>query len=49
VDIAPQVIHQHFSAPLGQRQRVLFTQAATCTCDNGDTSLKIDAHLVSSI
>jgi hypothetical protein len=49
MNIAPEVIHQHFSAPLGQRQRVLFTQAATCTCDNGDTSLKFDAHLLSSI
>jgi len=49
VDIAPQVIHQHFSAALGQRQRVLFAQAATCTCDNGDTSLKFDTHLHSSI
>jgi hypothetical protein len=44
--IAAQVIHQHFSASLGQRQRMLLAQSTTCTCDNGDTSLKINAHFL---
>jgi hypothetical protein len=47
--VTAKVVDHDFGASLGQSQGMLFTQSTTSACDNGDTSVKINAHLDSLI
>jgi hypothetical protein len=45
VHIAAQVIDQHFGAPRGQGQGVLFAQTSASARDDGNAAFEFDAHV----